>query len=120
MPFGFWFVIYRRDSETGNMTKALLRQDKAAFDKLVEIVQPKVIICLGKMVSEMVAGYPIKKFGKKLDQGVVSSNYPANSMIKVYCVGHCGSCGVSNRGGMENMKKDWDNIKEDMRRANLL
>lgn len=111
---------YRRDSETGNMTKALLRQDKAAFDKLVEIVQPEVIICLGKMVSEMVTGCTLKEFGKRLDQGVISSKLPADSKIKVYCVGHCGSRGVGNRGGMENMEKDWNNIKEDMKRANLL
>ena len=113
---------YRSGSETGNMTKTLLMQDKKAFDTLVDIVQPKVIICLGKIVSEMVIGSTIKEFGKKLDKGVISSSYPdpKHKDIKVYCVGHCGSRGVSNRGGLDNMKEDWRNIKKDMKLTNLI
>lgn len=111
---------YRRDSETGDMTKALLEKDKAAFDKLVDIVQPKVIICLGKLVSEMVIDSTINDFGKTLDHGVISPNLPAHKEIKVYCVGHCGGRGVSNRGGIENMKNDWLNIKKDMEQNRLL
>lgn len=111
---------YRSDSETGDMTKTLLRQDKEAFDKLVDIVQPKVIICLGKIVSEMVIGGTINDFGKTLDHGVISSNHPTHNDIKVYCVGHCGSRGVSNRGGIENMKNDWLNIKKDIEQNKLL
>lgn len=118
--FTNYFLGYRSGSETGNMTKKLLEQDKPAFEKLVDIVQPKVIICLGKIVSEMVIGSTIKDFGKKLDKGVISSNYPNHNDIKVYCVGHCGRRGVSNRGGLDHMKKDWRNIKKDMKQANLI
>ena len=120
--FTNYFLGYRTGSETGNMTKKLLKQDKPAFKKLVEIVQPRVIICLGKIVSEMVIGSTIKDFGKNLDEGVISSNYPDSKHgdIKVYCVGHCGSRGVSNRGGLDNMKKDWIRIAEDMRKNNLI
>lgn len=112
---------YRRDSETGNMTKALLRQDKEAFETLVKIVQPRVIICLGKLVSEMVLGQTIKGFIKRLKAGMILSyDYPANSKIKVYCVGHCGKRGVSNRGGIKSMEEDWMRIAEDMRKNNLI
>lgn len=111
---------YRSNSETGGMTKTLLRQDKAAFDKLVDIVHPKVIICLGKMVSEMVTGKTIKEFKKNLDKGMILYAHPVYDDIKIYCVGHCGSRGVSNRGGMENMKKDWQRIKEDIYKTDKL
>lgn len=114
---------YRRDSATGNMTKALLKKDKKAFDQLVKLVQPDVIICLGKMVSEMVIGRTIKGFSKKLKSDMVLSyDYPTdseNKKIKVYCVGHCGNRGVSNRGGIEKMKEDWKRISDDMRQNNL-
>lgn len=119
--FTNYFLGYRSGSETGNMTKTLLSKDKDAFEKLVDIVQPKVIICLGKLVSEMVVGRTIKGFSKKLKTGMILSyDYPDNSEIKVYCVGHCGSRGVSNRGGIENMVEDWIRIAEDMQKNNLV
>ncbi|MCH5344227.1 MAG: hypothetical protein J1E64_09320 [Acetatifactor sp.] len=116
--FTNYFLGYRSGSGTGNMTKKLLEEDKPAFEKLVDIVRPKVIICLGKIVSEMVIGSTIKGFKNKLDAGVITANYPKHNDIKVYCVGHCGRRGVSNRGGLAKMKKDWENINEDMKRAN--
>lgn len=119
--FTNYYLGYRSGSQTGNMTKKILEEDKPAFDKLVDIVQPKVIICLGKIVSEMVIGSTIKNFGKRLNDGVISSNYSDSNHndIRVYCVGHCGNWGVSNRGGFDNMKKDWENIKKDMQQAGL-
>ena len=117
--FTNYLLGYRSGSQTGNMTKKMLGKDKRAFETLVDIVQPKVIICLGKIVSEMVIGSRIKGFKNKLDAGVITANYPKNNDIRVYCVGHCGNWGVSNRGGLNDMKKDWENIKKDMQQAGL-
>jgi hypothetical protein len=37
---------YRVESETGGMTKGLMLRDRQLFDDLVEVIKPKIIICL--------------------------------------------------------------------------
>ena len=100
---------YRAGSETGGMTKTIMKQDSELFKELVIAIQPKIIICLGKITYEMVAGYCVKDFCKQLKRGV-----PFNSLlmiddctIPVYGVAHPGSRGSSNVGGEENMCKAW-------------
>ncbi|MBQ9881157.1 MAG: hypothetical protein IJM42_00890 [Synergistes sp.] len=46
---------YRAGSETGGITKRVMRQDAELFDDLVLAVKPKIIICLGRITYEMVA-----------------------------------------------------------------
>lgn len=45
---------YRKGSEQGGMTKTLLQEDESFFDDLVIALNPKIIICLGKITYEAV------------------------------------------------------------------
>ena len=53
---------YRNRNESGGMTKTLLKQDEKYFNQLVEAISPKIIICLGKITYEVVAGCVEKNF----------------------------------------------------------
>lgn len=105
---------YRKDEQTGGMTKTLMRMDKEFFKDLVMAVKPKIIICLGKCTYEVVANKVTKSFCKQLSKGIpFMSPYPFDEKITVYGVAHCGSRGRQNVGGLENMRKAWEKIAED-------
>ena len=53
---------YRSGSETGDMTKTIMKLDSELFDDLVAAIKPKIIICLGKITYEMVVSSCIKVF----------------------------------------------------------
>ncbi len=102
---------YREGSESGGMTKTLMRMDEELFNDLVVAVKPKIIICLGKITYEMVSGKVVKGFVKKLKEGEpFRATFPHDNSIPVYGVAHCGSRGLSNVNGIESMKKVWEKI----------
>ena len=103
---------YRKGSETGGMTKGLMKKDRELFEKLVAAIKPKIIICLGKITFEMVSNKVANGFLKKLKEGEpFKEQYPFNEDIIAYGVAHCGARGGSNVGGMETMKKLWKRIE---------
>ncbi len=105
---------YRTGSETGGMTKELMKMDKPFFDDLVLTINPKIIICLGQLTFEMVSGQTVIGFCKQLMEGKpLEACFPLMQDIKVYGVAHCGSRGRQNVGGIENMQKAWDYIAKD-------
>ncbi len=107
---------YRAGSETGGMTKKIMRQDEEVFNDLVLAIQPKIIICLGKITYEMVSGTVVKGFVKQLYEGVpFKAPFPLDEKITVYGVAHCGARGRNNVGGEENMKKAWNRIAMEFR-----
>lgn len=102
---------YRCGSETGGMTKRLMRQDEKLFNDLVSAVRPKIIICLGKLTYEMVSSTAAKGFIKQLKEGEpFKASFPMNNAITVYGVAHPGARGLSNVGGRDNMFKAWKQI----------
>ena len=108
---------YRSGPETGGMTKALMRMDRKLFDDLVKTINPKLIICLGRLTFEMVSGTVADGFLNTLKKGIpLVATYVNDSKIPVYGVAHCGARGTSNVGGMDNMSKAWRVIarKENM------
>ncbi len=102
---------YRKGSETGGMTKSLMREDEDLFNELVTTIKPKIIICLGKITYEMVSGVTAKGFIKRLNDGEPLKAYFKD--IPVYGVAHPGARGLSNVGGKENMVKAWKKIARD-------
>nr|MBQ4454927.1 hypothetical protein [Clostridia bacterium] len=107
---------YRSGSETGGMTKRLMRQDEELFNDLVSAVKPKIIICLGKITYEMVSGTVTKGFIKQLKAGKpFKASFPMIDTIPVYGVAHPGSRGLSNVGGIDNMLKAWKRIAAEFR-----
>ncbi len=113
---------YRVGSETGGMTKRLMRQDAELFDELVLAVRPSIIICLGKLTYEMAAGTKAEGFLRRLREGrPFKAAFPRDPTIPVYGVAHCGARGQRNVGGMEAMRSTWKRIAEehpDIRPAN--
>ena len=108
---------YRNGSETGGMTKEIMRQDEEVFNDLVLAIKPKIIICLGKITYEMVSGTVVKGFVKQLSEGVpFKAPFPLDKTITVYGVAHCGARGRNNVGGEENMKKAWKRIAGEFNR----
>ena len=105
---------YRCGSETGGMTKRLMRQDSELFNDLVAAIRPKIIICLGKLTYEMVSGTVVNNFVKVLKDGdPLRAQFPLNNEIPVYGVAHPGSRGVYNVGGKDIMFKAWEKIAAD-------
>ena len=104
---------YRSGSETGGMTKSLMRMDSDLFDDLVEAIHPKIIICLGKITYEMVSGHPVRDFSNTLKRGEpFESRSFKNPAVRVFGVGHCGALGSLNAGGVSKMKETWMRIAE--------
>ncbi len=103
---------YRCGSETGGMTKSLMKMDDELFRDLVAAIKPKVIICLGKITYESVTGSNTVGFLKKLRNGIPFKSFIISDekQIPVYGVAHCGARGVSNVGGKEAMIKAWNAI----------
>ena len=105
---------YRSGSETGGMTKSLMREDEEFFNDLVLAITPKIIICLGQLTYEVVSGTTTKDFSKQLMTGKpFKAPFPLKPEIPVYGVAHCGSRGRQNVGGLENMRKAWDRIAKE-------
>lgn len=108
---------YRKGSEQGGMTKTLMLEDEAFFHDLVMAINPKIIICLGKITYEAVIGWPIEGFVEQLKQGKpLVAKYPLRESIPVYGVAHCGALGANNVGGMPSMIKTWKVITKDFKK----
>lgn len=106
-------------SESGGMTKTLMKMDDELFKDLVEAINPKIIICLGKLTYECVSDQQANGFVKQLHEGrPFVSTYPYNKSIPVYGVSHTGARGMNNVGGEEKMKKAWMRIADDYDKIN--
>ena len=103
---------YRHDKQTGGMTKGLLRKDKELFDELVAAIKPKMIICLGKDVFEVVSDRPVRGFSEyfKNEHKPFVRHFPKEKSIPVYGVPHCGYGGIKNAGDMNNVEEIWKYI----------
>ena len=107
---------YRGCSETGGMTKSIMKQDEDLFNDLVLAIRPKIIICLGKITYEMATRTVTKGFVKQLREGIpFKAPFPLDESIPVYGVAHCGARGCRNVGGEDNMKKAWIKIAEEFK-----
>ena len=112
-------------SESKLMTRSLLKQDKGLFEDLVAVIKPKVIICLGKEVYELVIDKSTKDTNGKetwqdhLRTGVpFCSTYPLDPSIKVYGVAHPAYQEV-NAGGKPNVISAWKYIAKEMKEMGI-
>jgi len=119
----------KKGSMSGGMTVSRLLKDKEFFIELVNILQPKVIICLGQIAYEAVLetyGKSYNNATKFVDQVKEHKNTEVldigNRNATVFGVSHCGYFGTINRGdipstrmkegNLDNQIKDWEIIKE--------
>lgn len=110
---------YRKESKSTGGFKAawVTKQVKDDFRELVEVLNPKVIICLGKDTFKQVC----QLYGKKgvlqrknwntylSDQAVPVEIEDGGRTIYVFASAHPGYFGMKNRG-QENVYEDWKRI----------
>lgn len=124
-------------SSTGNnseVQKGITKYVIENFKNLLEILQPKVIICLGKIVSESIAEAYGKKdditkygyYNKFLDVELNKDNPQPIELklknghrVKMFAIAHLGSYGKGNRnkylrekGLGKDVKSDWEVVGE--------
>ena len=127
------FIFGYRDHDTsGPFRQKWLRDDAPYFKRLAEIIEPEVILCLGKNTYEGVIyaltgrTKSIKGYNRFLDSGENYHNIQLDigQSARVYAVAHRGTIGTMNRnrgkkaadGGallsrdLNNQKHDWDRI----------
>ena len=122
--FTNFVLCYREKGLSGGFREKWADNCKKHFLELVKIIQPKVIICLGRSVYNSVM--------KALGQDALTGGY--NSIIEkgvnpvvvddfyvnVFPVAHCGVLGTYNRNRpdknvkdkLEKQKQDWEAIKK--------
>lgn len=123
------FVLgYRIGNISGNFKSRWARQDAKFFAELVDIIEPKVVLCLGRSVFDAVIRtyFPKKKpaIGKynsfiESERNPITVEYASGKWMTVFALAHCGAIGTMNRnrGGqysdrLELQKKDWKKVAE--------
>lgn len=122
------FVLgYRNKGFSGNFQMRWLKENKQFFFRLVNIIEPKVIICLGRHTFRGV----MMAFEQKVKIGnynafitgknnPVEVSLPSGQKAYVFAEAHCGAMGTLNRSrlkdpdgitGIALQKKDWAKIK---------
>ena len=121
--FSNFVLCYRKNTRiSGGFRQRWAQNCSEYFLRLVSIIQPKVIICLGRSVFEAV----VRSFGEKppkCDYNSTISNGARTLSLNgtsytVFPMAHCGVFGTNNRkdpktgcSGMEQQMKDWKRIK---------
>lgn len=125
------FVLgYRSNGLSGNLSREWLIADAPFFARLVNIIEPKVVICLGKDTFEYVryACTGKMKHVKGFNRFIESSENPVTIPLEsgktttVFAEAHCGTIGTMNRNrtkkdgkltsshSLERLKEDWKRI----------
>ena len=128
--FTNFVMCYRKQDEriSSGFKKSWANNCKEYFIKLVNIIEPKIVICLGRSVFDSV----LKAAGKPTLKGsynvIIERSYQILKIGNVECavfpVAHCGTFGTLNRNEKKNdsleiQKKDWRRIKEYLDNNNI-
>ena len=128
------FVLgYRNKGFSGGFKQRWLRENKDFFRRLAEIIEPEIIICLGRNVFHgVMMAYGQKVRFRSYNAFIVSKenpvefSFPSGKRAYVFAEAHCGAMGTLNRSrlkdsegvtGIELQKKDWQRIKEYLART---
>ena len=110
------FVLgYRTHGTSGNYQKEWAEHDRGFFKELVEIIEPKVILCLGKATFQVVLTSlasdlkpRIGRYNNYIEspRNPVAISTASGANISVFALAHCGIMGTLNRNGKKNLKLD--------------
>jgi len=91
----------------------LFRSAKQFTIPMVDIIQPKIVICLGKDTFNALRKACGRKVVYSIEEGVNSSFLHNGS--RIYCQAHTGQLGQNNRnsGGINRVHSDWDQMRVD-------
>ena len=111
---------YRNKGLTGGFRQSWLRECEPFFRQLVDIVDPEVIICLGRNVFVSVTRVMGKKVRvSKYNDFIESGENPVQmNGYMIFAEAHCGYFGTINRArgssqnGIELQVEDWKRIKQ--------
>ncbi|MBQ6893064.1 MAG: hypothetical protein IJN48_02560 [Clostridia bacterium] len=117
------FVLgYRNHGFSGGRLNDWEETSAHFFYELVDIVEPEIIICLGKFTFlGVLYAFGQKKKISNYNRFIESDENPINVELKnkktisVYAVAHCGIMGTMNRNGRKS-SDNLDKQKEDWRR----
>lgn len=119
------FILGYRDAGTsGGYQQSWAEHDKGFFQELTNIIEPKVILCLGRSTFEGVLSAlstPLDTHIRTYNSFIESSDNPISislengSIAHVFALAHCGVMGMLNRNGkktidLENQLGDWRKI----------
>ena len=114
---------YRSEGISGNLKKNWLRQDYPFFRRLVQILEPQSIICLGRdtFVGVLEALGHKKPKIKRYNDFIESDSNPVRAQIngaevRIFGFAHCGVMGTLNRNNkqgtdLEKQKQDWEKAR---------
>lgn len=122
---------YRNKGFSGKFNSRWLSESKEFFFRLVNIIEPKVIICLGRQVFRgvMMAFDQTTRIGS-YNEFITGSKNPvevklaSGQRVFVFAEAHCGAMGTLNRNrlkdpdglqGIDLQIKDWKRIPEYVR-----
>ena len=120
---------YRKGKESGGMPKELMKRDAVFFKRLVAILEPENILCLGKRtfecVYEALCGDKTQKpegFGGAYNDFIekykpIDAEYGENKTTRIFPLAHPGYMGIMNRinrkgtvkEGLENENESTNN-----------
>ena len=123
---------YRNKGFSGNFNTRWLKENKQFYFRLVNIIEPTVIICLGRQTFRGV----MMAFDRRIKIGnyntfITGKNNPVEVTLSsgqkayVFAEAHCGAMGTLNRSrlkdpdginGIELQVKDWARIKDCLER----
>lgn len=126
---------YRQGNISGGYKSSWLSNEmKSYFDRLVSILEPNIILCLGQTTFKGVISslnIDLKKYQdykkcKNFNEKIVyTGKNPISTTkngqdIKIFALAHCGSMGTLNRNKvngktnnlLDNQIKDWEKIKK--------
>ena len=111
---------YRNKGLTGGFKASWLRECEPFFKRLVDIVEPEIIICLGQNTFRAA----MRSLGGKArlrgyNQFVESESNPVRcGGVQVFAEAHCGYFGTvnrargSNKNGLDLQIEDWKKIRQ--------
>ena len=122
------FVLgYRSKGLTGNFKARWVSESIPFFRRLVEIVEPQIIICLGRttfcgVLHAFEQPVKIRRFNDHIsgEQNPLHLKLSSGKPVLVFAVAHCGAIGTLNRNrpndsrgktGLDLQKEDWARIR---------
>lgn len=127
------FVLgYRSKGLTGNFNPDWIRDCREFFCRLANIIQPQVILCLGRSTFEgVLSSFGVQRKIKSYNQFIESEENPVavtlhnGQTVFLFALAHCGALGTLNRnrgkGKLDDKLSvqyhDWERIPQYLKRG---
>lgn len=117
---------YRNKGLSGGYKKSWANHDKGYFKELTNIIEPNVILCLGRSTFEgvlsafnTISSPKIKNFNSFIESNCnpISVTLDSGKTVVIFALAHCGAMGTLNRNRGKDTSADILSVqKEDWKR----